>query len=156
MADFISMDGDFLETTAAMLKELEDLDKAVREEIMEKALDESAEILIAEQKRILRNHPNVKIQAFADYIKKWAKYKGRNKMTMAVGYDTPTLRKDLKFVYVEFGRRGGRRDKKGRKIGEVRPYSHIRAAWWNKKEEVNNRIAEVVNEEIEKRWNGGR
>lgn len=153
MADFIQFDTQqMMKSTSEMLKELQGLDDALRNEIMDDALSKGAMILLDEQRRILRQHPNPHIKNFSSFVQIWGKTKGRYKQTMFIGYPSDLLRQNLKYVYVEFGRRGGRRDKLGRKIGEVQPYSHIRAAKFLKKEEVNETIAKTVNSEIERRW----
>ena len=144
-------------------KKLSRIEKDVCGSIMDKALNGAANILSAELKRILSAAPTEGIRSLSAELSVWKDNKASDsrKSAWKAGYHDSKIGtgqgKSIKYFVIEFGRpgkKGDRKDKKGRKIGRIAPYSHIRAAWFLKRNEINKYITERVDKEILERWNG--
>ena len=145
-------------------EEIKELDKALDEmgEIAKynacrDAVKGGAAIILQEEKRILSNHP--KYVKFVPWLSSTVYYKRGGEYIAACGYSTKVLKKHIEPLIIEFGRGSGRRaikksgiDKHGRRIGAIQPYSHIRAAWFRKKDEVQNYVGNYIFDEIRKAW----
>lgn len=160
MADFIEMDhAAMLRQIAELDKTLAGLEKSVSGEIMDTVLHEAAEQLKDEQARILSGAPSDGIRSLASDLSVW-KDNSRpapRKVSYRAGYSDDKINKSIKYFVIEYGRpgkKGKSKDSKGRRIGRIQPYSHIRAAWFLKRDAINRFIAERINEEIQKRWKG--
>lgn len=121
-------------------------------------LYETGDILVAEQCRILAQHPVYsKLQPL---IRRWTK-ETRYGRHLYVGYPSFIVKEHIEVMIIEFGRPGShfaggknieQKDKIGRKIGAVQPYSHIRAAWALKKDVVYAFMKKRIIEEAKKIW----
>lgn len=160
MADFIEMNhADMLRQIAELDKTLAGLEKSVSGEIMDTVLHEAAEQLKDEQARILSGAPSDGIRSLAKDLSVWKDNRrpAPRKVSYRAGYSDDKINRSIKYFVIEYGRpgkKGKTKDSKGRRIGRVQPYSHIRAAWFLKKDAINKYIAERINEEIMKRWKG--
>ena len=161
MADeFIDMNhAELMRQLADFDKKLAQMDEKVSNEISETVIREAANKLHSEQKRILSGAPTEGIRRLADDLSVW-KDNSRpapRKVSYRAGYSDDKIRKSIKYFVIEYGRPGKKhkeKDKKGRKIGRIQPYSHIRAAWFISKDDINKFIAERLSEEILKHWKG--
>lgn len=158
--DFISMDTAALQRQfAEMNKKLVNVDRDLRGSIMDHVLREAAGQLQAEQKRILSTAPTEGIRNLASDLSIWKDNRkpASAKVSYRAGYSDDKIRKSIKYFVIEYGRPGARHragiDKRGRKIGRVAPFPHIRAAWFLKREAINKFIAERIDTEITERWN---
>lgn len=136
---------------AEISKLIDDLNKtqgAVDSETA-KALSESGQIIVREQRRILsKRYPQL-----AGKIKLTKTATGKIYKVTA-GYDTPTLREHPELLVIEFGRPGksARRSKKtdklGRKKGSFPQLTHIRAGYFVAKEaavkHLQTRLLEIA------------
>ena len=160
MADFIEMDhADMLRQIAELDKTLADIEKGVSNEIMDTVLKEAAGQLKSEQARILSSAPSEGIRSLAKDLSVWKdnRHPAPRKVSYRAGYSDDKINQSIKYFVIEYGRpgkKGKTKDSKGRRIGRVQPYSHIRAAWFLKRDAINKYIAERINEEILKRWKG--
>lgn len=159
--DFFTMDGlenDIKKT----LKQLNKMEKAFKSEVCKKAVEEAAPILLEEEKQQLQRVTNY--SKFKALNPSWLKskiYQYANGHWIAqCGYPTEIIEKHPEVVIVEFGKPGHAeravkkhgKDKIGRKIGVVQPRSHIRTALFNKKDEINKKILNVLLNEAERIW----
>jgi len=160
--DFISMDHDALLREIAKLdRKLASMEKNVSNEIMDTVLKEAAGQLKDEQKRILSTAPTEGIRSLSSDLTVWKDNSSTSsKVSYHAGYPESKIGtgpgKSIKYFVVEFGRpgkRGKAKDSLGRRIGRVKPFSHIRAAWFLKKDSINRFIAQRVSDEIQRRWN---
>ena len=161
--DLIEMDITALQRQFAdMLKRLETIDRELRSSIMNDVLKEAAHQLSSEQKRILSTAPTAGIRSLASDLAVWRdnSHAAPAKVTYRAGYPESKIGrgegKSIKYYVIEFGRpgkRGKTKDSKGRRIGRVQPFSHIRAAWFLKRNEINRYIVRRIDEEISGRWN---
>lgn len=161
--DFIEMDAAALQRQFAEInKKLTEIDKDLRNEIMDDVLREAAGQLHAEQKRILGTAPSEGIRGLASDLSVWKdnSHPAPAKVSYRAGYPESKIGTDsgksIKYFVIEYGRpgkRGKSKDKLGRTIGRVQPFSHIRAAWFLKREAINKYIAQRVEHEITERWN---
>lgn len=160
MADFIEMNhADMLRQIAELDKTLAGLEKSVSGEIMDTVLHEAAEMLKDEQANILSSAPTDGIRSLAKDLSVWKDIRrpAPRKVSYRAGYSDDKINRSIKYFVIEYGRpgkKGKTKDSKGRRIGRVQPYSHIRAAWFLKKDAINKYIAERINEEIMRRWKG--
>ena len=160
MADFIEMNhADMLRQIAELDKTLANLEKSVSGEIMDTVLHEDAEQLKDEQARILSGAPSDGIRSLAKDLSVWKDNRkpAPRKVSYRAGYSDDKINQSIKYFVIEYGRpgkKGKSKDSKGRRIGRIQPYSHIRAAWFLKRDAINRFIAERINEEIQKRWKG--
>ena len=160
MADFIEMNhADMLRQIAELDKTLANLEKSVSGEIMDTVLHEAAEQLKDEQARILSGAPSDGIRSLAKDLSVWKDNRrpAPRKVSYRAGYSDDKINQSIKYFVIEYGRpgkKGKTTDSKGRRIGRVQPFSHIRAAWFLKKDAINKYIAERINQEILKRWKG--
>lgn len=161
MADeFIEMNhAELMRQLADFDRKLAQMDEKVSNEISEKVIRDAANKLYNEQKRILSGAPTEGIRRLSDDLSVW-KDNSRpapRKVSYRAGYSDDKIRKSIKYFVIEYGRPGKKhkeKDKKGRKIGRIQPYSHIRAAWFISKDAINKFIAERLSEEILKHWKG--
>lgn len=174
--DFFSSDG-AEEDMKDLLLTLTRMEKRLKDPICSKAIDAAAPILLEEEKRLLERAPNY--HNFPNLKTSWLtirKFKNRHLRWIAqVGYESDIIEKHPETLILEFGRPGHSkirelkkpdrskqgsfltlrrcgRDKKGRKIGVIQPYSHIRAAWFAKKDEIRKCVAKIIFDEIERTW----
>ncbi len=160
MADFIEMNhADLLHQIAELDKKLAQIERDVSNEIMNTVLKEAAGMLQDEQKRILAAAPSPGIRSLAADLSIWKDNSkpAPRKVSYRAGYSSDKINQSIKYFVIEYGRPGKRHrttDRKGRRIGRVQPYSHIREAWFLKQDYINTYIAARVGEEILKRWKG--
>lgn len=160
MADFIEMDhADMLRQIAELDKTLAGLEKSVSGEIMDNVLHDAAELLKGEQARILSSAPTDGIRSLAKDLSVWKDNRrpAPCKVSYRAGYSDDKINQSIKYFVIEYGRpgkKGKSKDRKGRRIGRVQPYPHIRAAWFLKRDAINKYIAERIEQEILKRWKG--
>lgn len=154
-SEFFSISG-LEEGIKELINALDEIDSTTKNAACQKAVEGGADIILKEEKRILSNHP--KYIKFVPWLSSTV-YKRGDGYVAACGYDTSVLQEHIEPLIIEFGRGSGRRavkrggkDKRGRRIGVVQPYSHIRAAWFNKKDEVQNFVGEYIFDEIRKAW----
>lgn len=159
--DFFSMNG-LEEDIKKTLTQLNKMEKAFKSEVCKKAVEEAAPILLEEEKRQLQSVTNY--GKFKKLNPSWLKskiYQYANGHWIAqCGYPTEIIEKHPEVVIVEFGKPGHAKrvakkhgiDKIGRKIGVVQPRPHIRAALFNKKDEINQKITNVLLSEAERIW----
>ena len=161
MADeYITMD---ISSMQRQLDEIErkltDIDRGLRNNIMNDVLKDAAGQLHNEQKRILSTAPSEGIRSLASDLSVWKDNTKPmpGKVSYRAGYSADKIRHSIKYFVIEYGRPGKRHkkgiDKLGRRIGRVVPFSHIRAAWFLKRAEINRYIAERIDAEILERWN---
>lgn len=161
------MSDDLIEMNHAMiLQQLAELDRRLSKlgkdmsgSIMNDVLKEAAAQLSAEQKRILLTAPSAGIRSFASDLSVWKddSHPAQGKVTYRAGYSADKIRQSIKYLVIEYGRpgkRGKEKDKKGRRIGRIQPFSHIRAAWFLKRNAINSFLVRRIDEEITGRWNG--
>lgn len=144
------------------IRQLEKMSKEMADNACKTAVKKAAPILLNEEKRLLSQAPNY--HNFKALNPSWLKsrvYKnGKGQWMCQCGYTTETIEQHIEVLIVEFGRPGnGKRaikkhgiDKIGRKIGVVQPHSHIRAAIFNKRSELNKAIGEALMQEAERLW----
>lgn len=156
MADFINFSG----MEAEISKLMDDMDAAKKEveEAMPEAAMEAAEIIRAEQQRLLskanfkRDKPNHQYNNVNGGLIKIMQDRTRNRRyKVKIGYDSETLRKYPELRVIEFGRPGKsarhskKTDKLGRKKGEFPSHiSHIRAGFFLAKDKA----ADACNEKL--------
>lgn len=159
--DAIQMDyNKWVKQIAALDKRLSEMDNKVVKNVLDTVLKEAAETLSAEQKRILASAPSEGIRSFANDLSVWKDPRGmfyRKKAVYRAGYPYAKTSKSPKYFIVEFGRpgrKGRKKDKKNRHIGRVEQYSHIRAAWFGKRDAIRNMLIKRSGEEISRLWKG--
>ena len=158
--DFIDMNhAEIMRQLADFDRKLAQMDEKVSNEIAEKVIKEAANKLHSEQKRILSGAPTEGIRRLADDLSVW-KDNSRpapRKVSYRAGCSDDKINKSIKYFVIEYGRPGKKnkaKDSKGRRIGRIQPYSHIRAAWFINKDAINKFIAGRLDEEIQRRWKG--
>ena len=143
--------GNIQDDIRAMLRAVEDMEKAAKGETVREIMLDAGKILSDEQKRILGQKENY--SKLCDLITvKCKKEKGTWKVMC--GYQTEAIKEHFEVLIIEFGRPGkkGSTDKRGRKIGVVQPYSHIRAAMFTKGTALKEYIAQRLFDELQRRW----
>ncbi len=156
MADFINFSG----MEAEISKLMDDMDAAKKEveEAMPEAAMEAAEIIRAEQQRLLskanfkRDRPNHHYNNVNGGLIKIMQDRTKSKRyRLKIGYDSETLRKYHELLVIEFGRPGKsarhskKTDKLGRKKGDFPAHvSHIRAGFFLSKDKA----ADACNEKL--------
>lgn len=146
----------------ATIRQLEKMSQELADNACKRAVEKAAPILLNEEKRLLSQAPNY--PHFKVLNPSWLKsrvYKNAKGQWMCqCGYTTETIEKHPEVLIVEFGRPGSGKkairkrgiDRIGRKIGVVQPYSHIRAAIFNKRDELKKAVGENLLEEAERIW----
>ena len=158
--DFIDMNhAELMRQLADFDRKLAKMDEKVSNEIAEKVIKEAANMLHSEQKRLLSAAPTEGIRRLADDLSVWRDNSrpAPRKVSYRAGYSDDKINKSIKYFVIEYGRPGKKhkeKDKKGRKIGRIQPYSHIRAAWFISKDTINKFIAERLGEEMLQHWKG--
>ena len=136
-----------------MINQLDKLDKHAVNQIMPEVMQAVGNELMNEEKRII----NGKYPQFSDKLSIMNEHTGKLWRVKA-GYSTEVINSNIEVLITEFGRPGkkarkkGGKDSKGRTIGVVQPYPHIRAALINKKEQVLKLAGKMLLERIEKEW----
>lgn len=159
--DFFSMSG-LEEDIKKTLTQLNKMEKAFKSEVCKKAVEEAAPILLEEEKQQLQRVANYGKFKFLNpsWIKSKLYQYANGHWIAQCGYPTEIIEKHPEVVIVEFGKPGHAKraakkngiDKIGRKIGVVQPRPHIRAALFNKKDEINQKITNVLLSEAERIW----
>lgn len=142
----------------SLIADLDKISKYTKEKICKEAVEGAAEIVFDEEKRILAANP--KYSGFTKLLSCKVQRNRHNGYTAYCGYSTEVIKDNKKVLIIEYGRPGhGKKalkkhgkDEIGRKIGVVQPYPHIRAAWFSKKDEVQNFLGEYTFNEIRKVW----
>lgn len=154
-SEFFSISG-LEEEIKELINVLDEIDAKAKTAACREAVEGGADIVLKEEKRILSRHP--KYVKFAPWLSSTV-YKSGDGYVAACGYSTEVLQEHIEPLIIEFGRGSGKRarkqhgiDKKGRRIGAIQPYSHIRAAWFSKKDEVQNYVGDYIFNEIRKAW----
>lgn len=141
-------------------EKLKRIDEKQKDEIAQQVLSDVSQVFLAEQKRLLRSAPNPAYHRFADWLQVWI-YKNKSGWRLQVGYPTDVIKEHIEVLIAEFGRPGakglkkGGKDSKGRKIGKIEAYSHIRASMFLKREEVMAEVQRRWEEEILEEWERG-
>lgn len=142
----------------SLIADLDKISNYAKEKICKEAVEGAAAIVFDEEKRILAANP--KYSGFASMLSCKVQKNKHNGYVAYCGYSTEVIKKNIEVLIIEYGRPGhGKKalqkhgiDKRNRKIGVVQPYSHIRAAWFSKKDEVQNFLGEYTFNEIRKVW----
>ncbi len=142
----------------ALIADLDTISNYTKEKFCKEAVEGAADIVLEEEKRILAANP--KYSNFSGLLSCEVKKGKHNNYVANCGYSSETIKDHIEVLIIEFGRPGhGKRaiqkhgiDKRGHKIGVIQPYPHIRAAWFNKKNEVQEYMENYVFEEIRKVW----
>ena len=149
MSDFIEVD-----YSKMNIKQLiNQLEKHAVNQIMPEVMQAVGNELMDEEKRII----NGKYPQFSDKLSIMTEHTGKLWRVKA-GYSTEVIKSNIEVLITEFGRPGkktrkkGGKDSKGRTIGVVQPYPHIRAALINKKEQVLKLAEKMLLERIEREW----
>lgn len=141
-----------------LISKLNEISTTTLQSACKDAVTNAVPIVLNEEKRILSANP--KYAKFAKMLS-YDVYKNRFGNYVAnCGYSTETIKNNIEVLIIEFGRPGSSKkavqkggiDKKKRKIGVIQPYSHIRAAWFSKKDEVKKFMGDYVYDEIRKVW----
>ena len=152
MSDFIEVDYSKM-NIKQLINQLDKLDKHAVNQIMPEVMQTVGNELLQEEKRIISG----KYPQFADKLSVTTEHTDKSWRVKA-GYNTDAIKNNIEVLIIEFGRPGakgrkkGGKDSKGRKIGVVQPYPHIRAALVNKKERVLKLAEKMLIERIEKEW----
>ena len=152
MSDFIEVDYSKM-NIKQLINQLDKLDKHAVNQIMPEVMQVVGNELMDEEKRII----NGKYPQFSDKLSVMNEHTGKLWRVKA-GYSTEVIKSNIEVLITEFGRPGkkarkkGGKDSKGRKIGAVQAYSHIRAALINKKEQVLKLAEKMLLERIEREW----
>ena len=150
---------------------IDSLNHSVRvvDETASQAVDEAAQLIADEQRRLLgkadfrrdrKSHDYNNISG--DLIRIFRDNRSRGKVyKVRIGYDTETLKRYPELYVIEFGRPGKSpryskpTDKIGRKKGTFPAHiSHIRAGFFLKKEEAAKRVLEKLYETAAQRFGG--
>lgn len=142
----------------SLIADLDRISNYTKEKICKEAVAGAAEIVFDEEKRILAANP--KYSGFANMLSCEVQKNRHNGYTAYCGYSTKVIKKNIEVLIIEYGRPGhGKKairkhgkDKKGRKIGVIQPYPHIRAAWFSKKDEVQKFLGDYAFDQIRKVW----
>lgn len=152
MSDFIEVDYSKMDIKQ-LINQLYKLDKQAVNQIMPEVMQAVGNELLDEEKRII----NGKYPQFSDKLSVMNEHTGKLWRVKA-GYSTEVINSNIEVLITEFGRPGkkarkkGGKDSKGRKIGAIEPYPHIRAALINKKEQVLKLAEKMLLERIEREW----
>ena len=152
MPDFIEVDYSKM-NIKQLINQLDKLDKHAVNQIMPEVMQAVGNELLNEEKRII----NGKYPQFSDKLSIMNEHTGKL-WRVKSGYSTEVINSNIEVLITEFGRPGkkarkkGGKDSKGRKIGAVQSYSHIRAALINKKEQVLKLAEKMLLERIEREW----
>lgn len=152
MSDFIEVDYSKMDIKQ-LINQLDKLDKHAVNQIMPEVMQAVGNELMDEEKRII----NSKYPQFSDKLSIMTEHTGKLWRVKA-GYSTEVIKSNIEVLITEFGRPGkktrkkGGKDSKGRTIGVVQPYPHIRAALINKKEQVLKLAEKMLLERIEQEW----
>ena len=152
MSDFIAVDYSKMDIKQ-LINQLDKLDKQAVNQIMPEVMQAVGNELLDEEKRII----NSKYLQFSDKLSIMTEHTGKLWRVKA-GYSTEVIKSNIEVLITEFGRPGkkarkkGGKDSKGRTIGVVQPYPHIRAALINKKEQVLKLAEKMLLERIEREW----
>ena len=152
MPDFIEVDYSKMDIKQ-LINQLDKLDKQAVNQIMPEVMQAVGNELLDEEKRII----NGKYPQFSDKLSIMTEHTGKLWRVKA-GYSTEVIKSNIEVLITEFGRPGkkarkkGGKDSKGRTIGVVQPYPHIRAALINKKEQVLKLAKKMLLERIEREW----
>lgn len=140
-----------------LMEKYQALETELKNRIAKEVLEEAGQIFLNEQKRLLSNAPSGRdIGKFAAWLRVRL-MKTKKGWLVTVGYPAEVIREHIEVLIAEFGRPGakgekkGGKDSRGRRIGKVEPYSHIRAAMFLKKEEVMKEVQKRL-EELLKIW----
>lgn len=158
MPDFIEVDYSKM-NIKQLINQLDKLDKHAVNQIMPEVMQAVGNELLQEEKRILSGGRTQtgKPFKFADKLSVMTEHTGKLWRVKA-GYSTEVINSNIEVLITEFGRPGkkarkkGGKDSKGRTIGVVQPYPHIRAALINKKEQVLKLAEKMLLERIEREW----
>lgn len=142
----------------ALIADLDRISNYTKDKICREAVEGAAQIVFDEEKRILAANP--KYSGFADLLSCEVQKNRHGGYIAYCGYSTEVIKENIKVLIIEYGRPGhGKKavrkhgiDRKGRKIGVVQPYPHIRAAWFSKKGEVQKFLGDYTFNEIRKVW----
>ncbi len=142
----------------SLIADLDKISNYAKEKICKEAVEGAVAIVFDEEKRILAANP--KYSGFAKQLSCTIQKNRHSGYTAYCGYSTEVIKNNIEVLIIEYGRPGhGKkalkkhgRDIKGRKIGVVQPYSHIRAAWFVKKDEVQKFLGDYTFEQIRKVW----
>ena len=152
MSDFIEVDYSKMDIKQ-LINQIDKLDKQAVNQIMPEVMQAVGNELLDEEKRII----NGKYPQFSDKLSVMTEHTGKLWRVKA-GYSTEVINSNIEVLITEFGRPGkkarkkGGKDSKGRAIGVVQPYPHIRAALINKKEQVLKLAEKMLLERIEREW----
>ena len=152
MPDFIEVDYSKM-NIKQLINQLDKLDKQAVNQIMPEVMQAVGDELLDEEKRII----NGKYPQFSDKLSIMNEHTGKLWRVKA-GYSTEVINSNIEVLITEFGspgkkaRKKGGKDSKGRTIGVVQPYPHIRAALINKKEQVLKLAEKMLLERIEREW----
>lgn len=146
-----------------LYRKLNEIERVADGDVVRQIMFEAGEILSTEQKRILSTYKSK--QKSPKLSPDWITVtvtKGKGYWKVAAGYKTDIIKEHIEVVILEFGRPGAKGKKKGgivssgkykgRKIGVIQPFSHIRAAKFNKGEYIKQYIGRRLFEEIKRRW----
>ena len=133
---------DMLRQIAELDSKLAKIERDVSDEIMNTVLKEAAGMLQDEQKRILAAAPSPGIRSLAADLSIWKDNSkpAPRKVSYRAGYSGDKINQSIKYFVIEYGRPGKKHkvtDSKGRRIGRVQPYSHIRATWFLKQDYIS-------------------
>ena len=152
MSDFIEVDYSKMDIKQ-LINQLDKLDKQAVNQIMPEVMQAVGNELLDEEKRII----NGKYPQFSDKLSIMNEHTGKLWRVKA-GYSTEVINSNIEVLITELGRPGkktrkkGGKGSKGRTLGVVQPYPHIRAALINKKEQVLKLAEKMLLERIEKEW----
>lgn len=126
------------------------------------AMEESAEIIAAEQKRLLAGAVFEEPTADLAALIKVQKSNSRKYYRLRIGYDSQAIKEHPELLVIEFGRpgRSARRSKKtdslGRKKGDFPPETpHIRAGLDLSKDKAAAHFRDKMAEILRRRWENG-
>lgn len=142
----------------SLIADLDRISNYTKDKFCKEAVEGAAEIVFDEEKRILAANP--KYSGFARLLSCEVQKNKHNGYAAYCGYSSDVIKDHIEVLIIEYGRPGhGKKalkrhgtDKKGRKIGIVQPYPHIRAAWFSKKDEVQKFLGDYVFDQIKKVW----
>lgn len=142
----------------SLIADLDRISNYTKDKFCKEAVEGAAEIVLDEEKRILAANP--KYSGFAKQLSCEVQKNKHNGYVAYCGYSSEVIKDRIEVLIIEFGKPGhGQKalkrhgiDTKGRKIGVVQPYPHIRAAWFSKKDEVQKFLGDYVFDQIKKVW----
>ena len=126
------------------------------------AMQEAAEMIASEQKRLLAAAPFRERTTDLSALIKVVRSDTKKYKRLRIGYDSEAIKQHPEVLVVEFGRPGksARRmkptDSLGRKKGEFPPQTpHITAGFFLAKEKAAAHFREKMMEIVQRRWNNG-